>query len=159
MWASSVVGKKYLPTKTLIITKCMQTLLNVRLCSLNIVIICNIDWPQQIVSLTIKVRIFIHVEDEKVTALNRTHFFSCYVSFVKLPWWVTICDKHPNIGWFVTWHLPAPAWQLKQSLFIVTEVRFVQDILWHEIIPVHYGLGRNLNQNEETLRQESCINS
>ena len=26
-------------------------------------------------SLTIKVRIFIHVEDEKVTALNRTHFF------------------------------------------------------------------------------------
>ena len=50
--------------------------------------------------------------------------------------------------WQTSWHLPddlwrynlpAQAWKLKQSLFIVTEVIFIQDILWHEIIPAHYG--------------------
>ena len=35
------------------------------------------------VVINIKVKIFIHVEDEKVTAWNRTYFFLLY--FVKLP--------------------------------------------------------------------------
>ena len=110
------------------------------------IVICNIDWPQQIVSLTIKVRIFIHVEDEKVTALNRTNFFLaifCQITMMSHYLWQTsrhrmICDvtsPSPGLttqtifiycdrgeictGYFVAWNHPSALWarqKLKSKL-------------------------------------------